>query len=95
MKNGSFNITSSATYDTNGEATPTAINADTKVLFKANSTYYWFAQEGGTDINGDTFVAGALITHDTKVKKSDIGYSTNLVKTGVAVKVANAKPNQT
>ena len=100
MKNGSFKIDSFATY-TSGEKADYTFKP-TETLIKANSTYYWFAQEGGTDINGDTFVKGALITHDTKVKKSDIGsdyavidlgYSTNLVKTGVAVKVASTGDN--
>ena len=64
---------------------------NTNVLIKANNTHYWFATE-----NGDGYSSGELITADTKVTRAqanatgyaivDLGYSTNLVKTEVAVK---------
>ena len=92
----SFNLTS---YSNSG----TLFDADTasKVVFKANSTYYWFAQDNviGEDENGtSTTLAkrGDLITWDKKAVARDVadcaiidlGYSTNLAKTGVAIKVA-------
>ena len=97
----SFNLTS---YSNDG----TAFTTDTasKVVFKANSTYYWFAQDNviGADENGtSTTLAerGDLITWDRKVTARevagldviDLGYSTNLAKTGVAVKVTSSATN--
>ena len=71
------------------------------VLIKANNTYYWFAQEeikekttDGT--TGATLAEiGDLVTSDSRLKSSDIagysvielGYSTNLVNSGLATKI--------
>ena len=67
------------------------------VLIKTNNTYYWFAD--GTEIlaDDDTLTAdkGALITSVNKINKSqvsgysviDLNYSTNLIKSEVAVQV--------
>ena len=68
------------------------------VVIKANSTYYWFAQAAGEDISGNSYSAGDLITITSKVTTRnvsacdviDLGYSTNLVKSGVAYKVADS-----
>ena len=97
---GSFKIASSATY-TGGEYTKSNTFTNDKVLIKANNTYYWFAEAAGTDINDKSYASGALITHDTKISKAtangyaviDLGYSTNLVKSGIAVKVASTGEN--
>ena len=103
----SFNLTS---YSNDG--TPFDADTASKVVFKANNTHYWFAQNDviGADENGtSTTLAkrGDLITLDRKVTARDVagldvidlGYSTNLVKTGVAVKVTgtfeNLKPTKT
>ena len=66
----------------------------TKTLIKANNTYLWFAEKGGTDASGESYAEGALITSVSKVSKSDttgyavidLGYSSNLVNAGVAYK---------
>ena len=89
MGDGSFNL---------------EIDNTSETLIRANNTAYWFAQSDGEDINGNSYSVGALITADKKISKSeaastgygiiDLGYSTNLAKTGVAFKVANAKPKQ-
>ena len=84
------------------------LNAD-KVAIKANNTFYWFATDDDASryvsaSNGNAITAGNLITLEKKVKASDsklngyaiidLGYSTNLAKTEVAIKVTE-KPTQT
>lgn len=79
-----------------------------KVAIKANNTFYWFATEDDASkyvsaSNGNAITAGNLITFEKKVKASDsklngyaiidLGYSTNLAKTEVAIKVTE-KPTQ-
>ena len=73
-----------------------------KVAIKANNTFYWFATDDDASkyvsaSNGNAITAGNLITLEKKVKASDtklngyaiidLGYSTNLAKTNVAIKV--------
>ena len=85
-------------YDNNG-----AKATSKQAVIKANNTYYWFADDGDKDVNGNTFASGALITSDKKVSKSatdgyaviDLGYSTNLVKAGVAYKTTQTLPKKT
>ena len=100
---GWFNVTSSATYPKSGDATlGTSIDAS-KTLIKANNTYYWFA-DGTEEVanEGDTLTAGALITSVSKINSSqtrgyeiiDLNYSTNLIKSNVAVQVKDTlKPS--
>ena len=67
------------------------------VLIKANNTYYWFAEGNETLASDDTLTAdkGALITSVSKVSNSqisgysviDLNYSTNLLKSNIAVQV--------
>ena len=88
---GSFIVTSNVTSNGSGEA----INPD-KIVLKANNTYYWFAS-GGEEIFNSTDKAkvGQLITasgakktdFDSSFNVIDLGYSTNLVKSTVAIKV--------
>ena len=93
---GSFQINSSATYGTGG-ATGTEINPNS-TLIKTGNTYYWFAENDITEDGTTIAKAGDLITRESKISKSaadgyaviDLGYSTNLVKAGVAYKVANS-----
>ena len=99
-----FDMTSGKKGDTGtvGSFKLTTTNSN-NVLIKANSTYYWFA-DADTASDTDGVAVGDLITADTKVSKAnatstgyailDLGYSTNLVKTGVAVKVAGASPTK-
>ena len=80
---GSFKLTSST-----GGVIDTS-----KTLIKANNTYYWFAKEADSDYS---VKVGDLITASTKVTKAqanstgygiiDLGYSTNLAKSTVAIK---------
>lgn len=99
---GNFKLDSYAKYKKeNGEMVKdsnfTAPNTS-QVLIKANNTYYWFANDAGTDVKGDPFAANALITSDKKISSSkasgyqviELNYSTNLVKAGVAVAVKDA-----
>ena len=95
---GGFNITSSKDSGT--------IDAS-KVLIKANNTYYWFAQGdvtekvtvGGGEQTVTVASANDLITwSDKKITSAqakdydviDLGYSTNLAKSGVAIKVSSS-----
>ena len=95
---GSFKLTSKLKSDGSGED----IDAS-KVVIKANNTFYWFASGGETiytndETTGGAAVAGDLITTTNKVTARevkdcdiiDLGYSTNLVKTGVAYKVTES-----
>ena len=95
---GTFKLTS---YSNNNQQTALSDTVTSKVAIKANNTYYWFAQSDvtGQDEDGNnTTLAnmGNLITLDRKVTTRemtdfhiiDLGYSTNLAKTGVAVKVS-------
>ena len=74
------------------------VKTDAKdVLIKANNTYYWFADGTETLASDDTLTAdkGALITSTSKISNSqisgyaviDLNYSTNLIKSEVAVQV--------
>ena len=67
------------------------------IAIKANNTFYWFAKEDAKDVDGNILAkAGDLITANKKVTRAqvttagygviDLGYSTNLVKSKVAVK---------
>ncbi len=74
------------------------------IAIKANNTYYWFATEEITDTESGDVLAqkGQLITSDTRVSASDVSgydiidlnYSTNLAKSGVAVKVTSKPPTK-
>ena len=70
--------------------------AANQVLLKANNTYYWFTNETFDDSSGDTH-NGGWVTSLSKISNSkansasgysivDLGYSTNLVKAGLAYK---------
>ena len=65
-------------------------------LIKANNTYYWFDGDGFEDVSGDTHNSG-WVTSTNKISAAaargksdfaivDLGYSTNLVKAGLAYK---------
>ena len=95
---GTFTIKTSAEYDNKGsiKGEPKAIDPR-NIVIQANNTYYWFAQ-GNESLAGGTGTAelGQLIT-SSAVKKSqvagfnviELGYSTDLDKSGVAFKVTN------
>lgn len=105
---GWYDITSAAAYKKDGtKDTANVLEApNSTTVFKANNTYFWFAQETVTDevtVKGsedkETVTlasAGDLITYNTRVSASDVShlnvidlnYSTNLVKSGVAVAVS-------
>ena len=67
-------------------------------LIKANNTYYWFESKQFDDVSGDSHT-GEWVTSLNKIGNSaakssgysivDLGYSTNLVKAGLAYKSAN------
>ena len=92
---GSFLVESHATYGATPNKNQTITTS--KTLIKANNTYYWFAD--GTTNAADGVSANRLITADTKVTRAqaistgyailDLGYSTNLVKSEVAVKAGS------
>ncbi|MBR4903943.1 MAG: hypothetical protein IKZ53_04680 [Selenomonadaceae bacterium] len=70
-----------------------------KVIIKANNVSYWFATGNETPYSdSDEVKIGRLITRGSKEAVPtgwnviDLGYSTNLVKTNVAIKVKDAKP---
>ena len=78
------------------------------MAFKVNNTHYWFAQSDVKDGNTTLAKEGQLITWDKKVTTRDVaglnvidlGYSTNLAKAGLAVKVSSTAtgsglPNKT
>ena len=75
-------------------------DATKPIAIKANNTYYWFADEATANAT-DGLSSNQLYTWDRKVTARDVatcdiielGYSTNLVKTGVAVKVATPTTN--
>ena len=65
-------------------------------LIKANNTYYWFDGDGFEDVSGDIHNSG-WVTSTNKISAAaargksdfaivDLGYSTNLVKAGLAYK---------
>ena len=60
------------------------------------NTYYWFTDQ---TYEMEGIKIGELITADTKISAPTgyaligLNYSTNLVKSGVAIKVAGAKPH--
>ena len=99
-KNGSFQLTS---YSNNGTQTALAKDQTDKVAFKVNNTHYWFAQQDVKDGNTTLAKQGELITWDKKVTARDVaglnvidlGYSTNLAKTGLAVKVSSTATGAT
>ena len=97
---GWFNVTSYAKdYGKDDSVTGGTIDAS-DVLIKANNTYYWFATgnetlASSTDESLQTAKVGDLITSVSKVSSSqtsgysviDLNYSTNLLKSNIAVQV--------
>ena len=86
--------------DTYGQDGTESVGMD-KIAIRANNTCYWFDSDGFTDISGESHASG-WVTSINKITASkaksegftvvDLGYSTNLVKAGLAYKVNDNFP---
>ncbi len=87
---GSFTIKS---FSDNGTQADIGTDKAKNILIKANNTLYWF--EGGELVTGTKDAAMNTVLRDYKKSSSDyavvdLGYSTNLVKAGIATTTETA-----